>query len=423
MDSRALIELERQPFKQRLAQQYSAYLKEVEQGFMSGREGFGPVDRRMKYKDLNSDTFHDTLVFGSNSYLGLSNDPYVKRKVTEAVEKYGIGSGGSPAFSGYTKQHKDLEKRLAKLADHEDAVLLPGGYMANLCWVNGLMNRNDIIVYDKNSHASVINAIKMTNVPFYTFDPEKLDEFEKLLQRIKQRAKGDIQIFSTVEGVRSIDGSIIELKRYIEICKAYDVVTILDDAHGLGTVGKTGRGTLEYLDLLGQVDLRMSTCSKAIGAQGAFVSGSKELIFLLRNFSYPYLFTSGLAQPTIAAISAALDIIESEPERIEKLHQNVRYMQDRLEEAGLRIIRGQSGIIPVFFDEDGVVRKINRALYKRGLFANIMEYPMVPPGLERLRLSVMATHTREEIDTAVSLIVETAQEFGALQGQANLESA
>jgi glycine C-acetyltransferase len=422
MDSRALIELERQPFKQRLAQQYSVYLNEVEQGFMSSREGFGPVDRRMKYKDLNSDVFHDVLIFGSNSYLGLSNDPYVKQKVIEAVEQYGIGSGGSPAFSGYTKQHKDLEKRLAKLADHEDAVLLPGGYMANLCWVNGLMNRNDVIVYDKNSHASVINAIKMTNVPFYTFDPERLDEFEKLLQRIKQRAKGDIQIFSTVEGVRSIDGSIIELKRYIEICKAYDVITILDDAHGLGTVGKTGRGTLEHLDLLGQVDLRMSTCSKAIGAQGAFVSGSKELIFLLRNFSYPYLFTSGLAQPTIAAISAALDVMEREPERMERLHENVRYMQDQLEEHGLRIIRGQSGIIPVFFGEDGVVRKINRELYRRGLFANIMEYPMVPPGLERLRLSVMATHTHEEIDTAVALIVKTARDFGALQRKVNLEA-
>ncbi|AIY41029.1 8-amino-7-oxononanoate synthase [Collimonas arenae] len=423
MDSRALIELERQPFKQRLAQQYSVYLNEVGQGMMSGREGFGPVDRRMKYKDLHSEVFHDVLIFGSNSYLGLSNDPYVKRKVTEAVEQYGIGSGGSPAFSGYTKQHKDLEKRLARLADHEDAVLLPGGYMANLCWVNGLMNRNDVIVYDKNSHASVINAIKMTSVPFYTFDPEKLDEFETLLKRIKQRSKADVQIFSTVEGVRSIDGSIIELKRYIEICKAHDVITILDDAHGLGTVGKYGRGTLEHLDLLGQVDLRMSTCSKAIGAQGAFVSGSKELIFLLRNFSYPYLFTSAMAQPTIAAISAALDILESEPERIEMLHKNVRYMQDQLEAAGLRIIRGESGIIPVFFEEDGVVRKINRALYQRGLFANIMEYPMVPPGLERLRLSVMATHTREEIDTAVSLIVETACEFGALQNETTLENA
>lgn len=414
MDSRALIELERQPFKQRLAQQYSVYLNEVEQGFMTGREGFGPVDRRMKYKDLNSDEFKDVLVFGSNSYLGLSNDPYVKSKVIEAVEKYGIGSGGSPAFSGYTRQHKELEQRLAKLADHEDAVLLPGGYMANLCWVNGLMNRNDVIVYDKNSHASVINAIKMTNVPAYTFDPERLDEFEKLLVRIKQKSKDNAQIFSTVEGVRSIDGTIIELRRYLEICKAHDVITILDDAHGLGTVGKTGRGTLEHLDLMGQVDLRMSTCSKAIGAQGAFVSGNKEHIFLLRTFSYPYLFTSGLAQPTIAAISASLDVIEREPQRIAALHDNVRYMQDKLEAEGMRIIRGQSGIIPVFFGEDGVVRKINRTLYRRGLFANIMEYPMVPPGLERLRLSVMATHTREEIDTAVSLIAEVAREHGVL---------
>lgn len=414
MDSRALIELERQPFKQRLAHQYSLYLNEVEQGFMTGREGFGPVDRRMKYKDLNSDQFNDVLVFGSNSYLGLSNDPYVKEQVIEAVRKYGIGSGGSPAFSGYTRQHKELEQRLARLAGHEDAVLLPGGYMANLCWVNGLMNRNDIIVYDKNSHASVINAIKMTNVPFYTFDPERLEEFEKLLVRIKQKAKPGVQIFSTVEGVRSIDGTIIELREYIEICRAHDVIIILDDAHGLGTVGRTGGGTLEHLDLIGQVDLRMSTCSKAIGAQGAFVSGSKEHIFLLRNFSYPYLFTSGLAQPTIAAISAALDVIEREPERIERLHDNVRYMQDRLEGEGMRIIRGDSGIIPVFFGEDGVVRKINRELYRRGLFANIMEYPMVPPGLERLRLSVMATHTREEIDTAVEMIAQVAREHGVL---------
>lgn len=414
MDSRAMIELERQPFKQRMAQQYSFYLSELEQGYMVGREGYGPVDRKMKYKNLHTDEFKDVLIFGSNSYLGFSNDPYIKQRVIEAVEKYGIGTGGSPAFSGYTKQHKELEKRLARLANHEDAVLLPGGYMANLCWVNGLMNKNDVIVYDKNSHASVINAVKMTAVPFYTFDPENLDQFEKLLIRIKQKNKSNIQIFSTVEGVRSIDGRIIQLKDYISICRQYDVIIILDDAHGLGTVGKTGKGTLEHLDLMGQVDLRMSTCSKALGAQGAFVSGSKELIFMLRNFSYPYLFTTGLAQPTIAAISAALDLLENEPERIEKLRENVRYMQDKLEQAELKIIRGESGIIPVFFHKDGAVRKINRLLYQRGLFANIMEYPMVPPGLERLRLSVMATHTEYEIDLAVSMIVEAAKEFNAL---------
>lgn len=414
MDSRSLIELERKPFKERLAFQYDMYMKELEDGFMVGRQGFGPVDRRMKYKELNGEAFNEVLVFGSNSYLGMSNDPYVKRKVIEAVNLYGIGTGGSPAFSGYTKQHRDLELRLAKLADHDDAVLLPGGYMANLCWVTGLMNRNDVIVYDKNSHASVINAIKMAGVPFYTFDPEDLDGLDQILQRIKARSKAGVQIFSTVEGVRSIDGVIIDLKKYIEVCKRYDVITILDDAHGVGTVGKTGRGTLEHLDLLGQVDLRMSTCSKALGAQGAFVSGSKEHIFLLRNFSYPYVFTSGLAQPTIAAISAALDVMENEPQRIENLRSNVRYMQDRLEEAGMKIIRGDSGIIPVFFGADGAVRKLNKELYRRGLFANIMEYPMVPPGLERLRLSVMATHTREEIDIAVDLIESSARSMGLL---------
>ena len=414
MDSRGLIELERKPFRERLDFQYSFYLKELDEGYMMGREGYGPVDRTMKYRDLNSDEFREVLVFGSNSYLGFSNNDYIKNKVKEAVDTYGIGTGGSPAFSGYTRQHRDLELRLAKLADHEDAVLLPGGYMANLCWVNGLMNKNDIIIYDKNSHASVINAIKMTGVPFYSFDPEDLNAFKILLRKVIEKNGKDTQIFSTVEGVRSIDGKIIELREYIDICKENDVIIILDDAHGLGTVGPTGKGTLEHLGLMGEVDLRMSTCSKAIGAQGAFVSGSKELIFLLRNFSYPYVFTSGLAQPTIAAISAALDLLEQDPSCVQKLKENVKYMQDSLEYAGLKIIRGDSGIIPIFFKKDQVVRYINKDLYRKGLFANIMEYPMVPPGLERLRLSIMATHTKEEMDKAVSLIVDTAAEYGAL---------
>lgn len=412
MDSRAMIELERMPFKQRLDKQYAFYLDEVDKGYMAGRQGFGPVDRTMKYKDLHSEDFREVLVFGSNSYLGMSNDPYVKQKVIDAVNEYGIGTGGSPAFSGYTKQHHDLELRLAALAGHEDAVLLPGGYMANLCWVNGLMNRNDVIVYDKNSHASVVNAIKMTNVPFYTFDPDNLDTLEDLFARVRERSKPGTQIFSTVEGVRSVDGKIIDLRRYIEICRRYDVITILDDAHGLGTVGPTGKGTLEHVDLMGQVDLRMSTCSKALGAQGAFVSGSKKLIFMLRNFSFPYLFTSGLAQPTIAAINAALDVLENEPQRVTQLHANVRYMQDELEKRGYTIIRGETGIIPVFFKEDGIVKLINRELYRRGLFANIMEYPMVPPGTERLRLSIMSTHTIDEMNACIELIDQVCADMG-----------
>jgi len=410
VDSKTLIELERLPFKQRLEKHYSFYMGEVEEGYLNGREGIAPVDTVMRYKDLHSETFHEVLVFGSNSYLGMSNDPYVKQKVCEAVNKYGIGSGGSPAFSGYTSQHRELEKRLAALAGHEDAVLLPGGYMANLCWVYGLMNKNDVFVYDKNSHASVINAIKMTGVSFYSFDPDNLESLHGLLEHIR-RKNAEVQIFSTVEGVRSTDGTIIDLHRYIDICKSFDVITILDDAHGLGTVGKTGKGTLEYLDLMGQVDLRMSTCSKALGAQGAFISGSKEFMFLLRNFSYPYVFTSGLAQPTIAAINAALDLIENEnPSRVDLLHKNVCYMQNGLENMGLQIIRGVSGIIPVFLN-DGMARELNRQLYEQGLFANIMEYPMVPPGMERLRLSIMSTHTKQQMDLALGLIESVGKEL------------
>lgn len=411
MDSRTMIELERMPFADRLEKQYSFYMDEVSKGYMNGRQGQGPVASRMQYKELDGEAFNDVLVFGSNSYLGMSNDPYVKEKVKQAVDTYGIGSGGSPAFSGYTKQHSDLEKRLARLSDHEDAVLLPGGYMANLCWVNGLMNQHDVIVYDKNSHASVVNAIKMTNVPFYSFDPDNLDQLEKLFEHIKKKSKPGTQIFSTVEGVRSVDGLIIDLKRYIDICKRHDVITILDDAHGLGTVGATGKGTLEHLDLMGQVDMRMSTCSKALGAQGAFVSGSKKLIFLLKNFSFPYVFTSGLAQPTIAAIDAALDVLEREPERVAQLQQNVRYMQDSLESRGYTIIRGHTGIIPVFFKSDGVVKNLNRELYRRNLFANIMEYPMVPPGMERLRLSIMSTHTKDEMDSCMDLMDQVCSEL------------
>ncbi|WP_444993816.1 aminotransferase class I/II-fold pyridoxal phosphate-dependent enzyme [Aliikangiella sp. IMCC44359] len=413
MDSRTLIELERLPFLERLKSKYSWYLNEVESGYLGGREGVGPVDSKMEYKDLHTDEYNEVLVFGSNSYLGMSNDPYVKQKVCEAVEKYGIGSGGSPAFSGYTTEHKKLELRLAKLAGHEDAVLLPGGYMANLCWVSGLMNKNDVIIYDKNSHASVINAIKMTGVPFYTFDPEDMTTLEPIIDRIKAR-KPDTQIFATVEGVRSVDGAMIDLSSFVEICKRRNIITILDDAHGLGSVGKTGKGTLEHQGLIGQVDLRMSTCSKSLGAQGAFISGSKELIFLLRNFSYPYIFTSGLAQPTIAAINAALDLLEIEkPNRVQVLHENVTYMQDRLEEIGLKIKRGVSGIIPVYL-KDGIAQELNKKLYKRGLFANIMEYPMVPPGLERLRLSIMSTHTKKEMDQAIEIIKDVMKEMGVI---------
>ena len=410
MDSQAYIEFLRRPFRERLDVQYAFYQEALEQGYMTGRTGAAPVDTVMQYKDLVGDAFREVLVFGSNSYLNLSTHPYVVEAVIEAVRKYGIGTGGSPAFSGYTQQHRDLELRLAALAGHEDALLLPSGYVANLCWVNGLMTRNDILLYDKYSHASVLNAIKMTGVQFFPYDPDDLPALEALIGQIKARRGANLQLFATVEGVRSIDGSVIDLRGYFKICKRHGIYVILDYAHGLGVLGKNGKGTLEHLDLMGQADLRMSTCSKALGAQGAFVSGSKKSIFFLRSHAKPYVFTTALSQPTVAAIAAGLDILEREPSRLQALHRNRAYMQGRLEEWGFRIHRGQAGIIPLFLP-DGKAGQFNKAVYRRGVFANVMEYPMVPPGMERLRLSLMADHTKEQIDSAVDAIRRVAEEL------------
>jgi glycine C-acetyltransferase len=413
MDSHALIELQRLPYRKRLDKQYETYEIEIKQGYLMGRESDGPLLPRMRYKDRFGDSYREVLNFGSNNYLGLSHHPYVRSKVCEAVEAYGIGTGGSPAFSGYSRLHRELEARLAKLAGHEDALLLPSGFMANLCWVNGLMKRQDVLLYDKYSHASVINAIKMAGVQFFPYDPDNLDAFEALVKQAAAKCAPNAQLFATVEGVRSIDGSVIELEQWVDVCKRHDIVTIVDDAHGLGTLGATGAGTLQHFDLLDAVDFRMSTCSKGLGAQGAFISGSKKSIFYLRTYASAYVFTTALAFPVIAAINAALDVIEREPELIFRLHANVRTMRGLLEAARFCIGFSPAGIIPVYLP-DGIARAFNRELFDDGLFAHVMEYPMVPPGAERLRISMGAQHTRAEIDEAVSIIGRAAKKFAGV---------
>jgi glycine C-acetyltransferase len=414
MDSHALIELLRLPYKTRLAQQYASFEKERSRGSLVGRESEGPVRARTLYKDLVGDQYRLVLNFGSNNYLGLSHHPYVRERVKEAVDRYGIGTGGSPAFSGYSRAHREVEARLAALAAHEDALLLPSGFMANLCWVNGLMKRQDILLYDKHSHASVLAAIKMAGVRFFPFDPEDMGAFDELAKHVANTKAANAQVFSTIEGVRSIDGAVVDVGAWIRVCRQYDVVTVLDDAHGLGTLGARGSGTLEHLHLLGQVDMRMSTCSKGLGAQGAFLSGSRQSIHNLRTLGNAYVFTTALAYPTVAAISAGLDVLEREPELVTRLHANVTAMRECLERAGHRVGRSPAGIVPVYL-RDGVAKEFNRELYAQGLFAHVMEYPMVPPGMERLRISMAATHTAEDIADAVEIIERAAKKLGGVR--------
>jgi glycine C-acetyltransferase len=409
MDANAFVEFLNLPFRQRLQRQYDFHRAEQDRGYMAGRTGMAPVGPRQGYKDLHGERYRQVLVFGSNSYLNLHQHPAVVQRVIEATQRHGVGTGGSPAFSGYTRQHRELELRLAALAGHEDALLMPSGYMANLCWVNGLMTRKDVLLYDRHSHASVINAIKMTGVQFFPYDPDRLDIFEGLLAEVRRTRPG-AQVFVTVEGVRSSDGCVIALEQLLVLCRARDAFVILDDAHGVGVLGEQGAGTLEHLGLMGQVDMRMTTCSKALGAQGAWVSGSREAVFYLRSYAKPYVFTTALAQPTLAAIDAALDVLQAEPERRQRLHSNRERLATGLRAQGFEVGESFSGIVPVYL-RDGLSGRFNQRLYEQGLFANLMEYPMVAPGSERLRFSLMSDHCSDDIDQALAIMSSTAAQL------------
>ncbi len=410
MDANSFIEFMKLPFWERVAGQRSLLEEEAKKGTMVGRVGVAPIDTRQVYHQSTGSAPRSVLMFGSNSYLNMNHHPSVINKVIAAAQTYGIGSGGSPAFSGYTSQHKALETRLAALAGHEDAMLLPTGYMANLAWVNGLMTRDDVLLYDKHSHASVINAIKMTGVTFYPYNPDDLPGFLRLIEDVRARHGKNKQLFATVEGVRSIDGSIIDLREFVKSCKDQSIFLILDDAHGLGVLGAHGRGTLEHLDMQGAADVRMSTCSKALGAQGAFLSGRHDVIAYMRTMAKPYTFTTALALTTVAAIEGALDVLEQEPDRLKRLHSNRRYLEDRLLSEGFNLTKTETGIVPVYF-RDGIAGSFNRILFSHGLFVNTMEYPMVSPGSERLRFSLQANHTPEEIDEAVSIMKTVYRQF------------
>jgi glycine C-acetyltransferase len=413
-----VVSLKRQPFNKRI-EMMTAFLDEQRKSGgmlgMMGKMGFPPVGPKQVYQNPMNGEDVEVLMFGSNSYLGLSDEPEIKEKVKKTIDKFGLGNGGSPAFSGYTFQQKNLEARLSGLSGHNDAMLVAGGYIANLTWINGLIEKDDILIYDKNSHASTLDAIKLAEIKHaYLFNPSKLETLKAAVSTAVKKYP-DSKIFITVEGVHSIDGSITDLRALLDVI-AEDrerIFLMLDDAHGLGTLGKKGHGTLEHFDLKGKVDLRMSTCSKAMGIQGAFLTGDSNVLNYIRTVSNPYTFTTSMSQPVIAAIDAALDFMEEHPERIEQLHINKRYLQDALEGMGFNIFRSESAIIPIFV-KGAPCEEINRELFIRGIFANVFFYPLISPGQERIRLSVMATHTREHMDSLLTTLKDIGKQYNII---------
>lgn len=383
----------------------------------------GPTDHQVKIREQGQTEVKTMLMFGSNNYLGFGNHPYIISKVKEAIDKYGVGVGGPPLLNGTTTLHSQLEARLARFKGKESCMLFSSGYQANLGWVAGLVNNGDFFIYDELSHASVMDGIKMVkgsvdskDAKFFRFRHNNMEHLERILKRIRNDKENDQkQIFVTVEGVYSMDGDKAPLKELVRICKQYNAFSVVDDAHGTGVIGEKGKGTVHYFGVENEIDLIMGTFSKTFSTTGGFLAGNENIINYLRYFARSYMFSAHMPPTTAATVLAGLDLLETDQSRLNQLQDNIKYFAEKLKSIGVFTTSSDSAIVPIFIPESCNIKKLCRAIHDKGIFLNSIEYPAVPKNQQRLRISLMATHTKSDLDRLITVLSEHRDELVTIQ--------
>lgn len=378
------------------------------------RELAGPADAVVQVRDPAGGPDREMIMLGSNNYLGLANHPAVKAAAIAAIEAFGVGCGGPPLLNGTSSLHRRLEAALARLKGCEDALLFSSGFLANVGWVGALMRPQDVLIYDELSHASLYDAIKLARCKSQFFAHNDVAELEAILRA--QRARNpEALIVVAVEGVYSMDGDLAPLGAIREACDRHGAWLAIDDAHGTGVLGAAGAGTADHLGLPhAAVDVAMGTFSKAFGTAGGFVAGSRDRIDYLRFFARTHMFSAALPHPVVATVLAGIEVMATEPWRQAKVHENARYLVDGLRALGIETAT-ESGIVPVFVPAGVDMRRLTRGLHEAGIFANAIEAPAVPADAQRLRLSVMATHTPAHLDRALQAIAEVGRAVGLVR--------
>lgn len=369
-----------------------------------------PSDRQVDVYDEYLGITRKMLMFGSNNYLGFANHPYIKEYVKRIIEKYGIGIGGPPLLNGYTKIHRELEERLASLKGTEDSLIFSSGYGANVGLVSALVGPEDYVVYDQYSHASFYDGLKMCNargIHFLHNDVNNLITKLEDAKRINPR-----NIYVGVEGVYSMDGDMVPLDEIVDVCKKYEAILLLDDAHGTGTIGENGGGTSDYFGLDGQIDVTMGTFSKSFAVTGGFAAASKPVVDYLRFFARSYMFSASISPVTIASVLAGLDLLENDPSILYSLRSNIKYAAKLLNKIGFNV-SDQTPIIPLRVPLEMNIRDAAYKFHERGIFINSIEYPAVPVSQQRFRISITASHIKEDIDKLAEVIEDIWNEFEA----------
>ncbi len=351
------------------------------------------------------------LMFGSNSYMGLTNHPKVKEAAIAATKKYGTGMAGSPFLNGTLDIHKRLEERLADYIGKEDAMIYSTGFGVNLGVVSTLTGREDYIILDEQDHASIIEGRRLS---FSNYLKYKHNDMESLEAQLRKCDSDKVKLIVT-DGVFSMEGDVANLPEIVRLSKQYNATVMVDEAHGVGVFGKCGRGTCDHFGVTDDVDLIMGTFSKSFASLGGFIATDKEITNYLRHHSRSYIFTASITPASTAAADAALDIMLSEPERQEHLWEITHYALENFRAMGCEIGNTSTPIIPLFIRDDYKTFHVTRELLDEGVFVNPVVTPAVAPHDTLIRYSLMATHTKEQVTRSLEAIEKVFKRYGIIK--------
>lgn len=351
------------------------------------------------------------LMFGSNSYMGLTNHPKVTEAAKKAIDIYGSCCSGSRFLNGTSNLHIELEEKLADFVGKEAALMFTTGFQANLGAVATFTGRTGVIIMDELDHASIIEGSRLSFSRVLKFAHNDMNDLERVLQSIQSEK---IKLI-VVDGIFSMEGDICNLPEITRLANQYEAMVMVDDAHAIGVIGDRGRGTANHFGLTSDVDMIMGTFSKSLASVGGFIATTKEAINYLKHHARPMIFSASVPPSAVAAAMAALEIIKAEPERQEALWDNTNYMASALQDLGFDINTSKTPIIPVYIRDNELTFRFNQRLYEEGIFVNPVVSPAVKSDASLIRLSIMATHTRSQLDEALEKIEKVANELHVLE--------
>ena len=354
----------------------------------------------------------ELINFSSNDYLGLAGDPVLREAACDAIEKYGCSSTASRLMCGNLALNEELEKRIAGFKRTEAALIFSSGYMANIGVISALMGRQDVIFADKDNHASLVDGCILSRAKLIRYPHKNIKSLERIL---KDAGKYSRRLIVT-DSLFSMDGDIAPLPEIIELANTYDCMVMIDDAHATGVLGRTGRGSAEYFDIPEEaIDIHMGTFGKALGSFGAYVAGSRKLKELLINKARSFIFSTALPPSVIGSVIAAISILEMDNTRIKMLNKNAGYFRNQLQKEGFNILDTKSQIIPLIVGGNEKAIQLSRFLSQNGIFALAIRPPTVPQNTARIRFSITAVHSKEELSYAIEIIKKAGKKFGITQ--------